>query len=204
MSCSPHRPSSEELLAKPSASGHIWFFSARALVLDTALTSSHVIYTTWRRLWSGWFHIQLFNPVATTVRHPELFVSSFSLPIAYIYFFPVRHLFKWNQLFCCPPKKNKTKEHNGSKQAQGNYKIKKSANDFCVLMWNVFLGGFFCCYPAGRRLEKTSSQHLPPCLQLFETAYVVIYWSSSSGREDVLTGCWYTSLSIIMGRGVTF
>lgn len=123
MSCSPHRPSSEELLAKPSASGHIWFFSARALVLDTALTSSHVIYTTWRRLWSGWFHIQLFNSVATAVHHPE------QLPFAnsmYIFSLLGTSSSASALLLSTKEKKqNNPTQDNSSKQAQGNCKIKK-------------------------------------------------------------------------------
>lgn len=48
---------------EPSASGHIWLLSTHALVLDTALTSSLTIYTTWRQLWPACSR-GILNPMA--------------------------------------------------------------------------------------------------------------------------------------------
>ena len=48
------------------ASGYIWLFSTHALVLDTVLTSSHAIYTTWRQLWPTCSRLN-FNPTGLHV-----------------------------------------------------------------------------------------------------------------------------------------
>lgn len=89
---------------EPSASGHIWFFSARALVLDTALTSSHAMHTTWPRLWSAWFRPQ---PDPSGRHHASSSTVCPKLPLPVIVSLPLPSLDTFGSeisSFCGPPK----------------------------------------------------------------------------------------------------
>lgn len=125
---------------EPSANGHIWFFSTHALVLDTVLTSSHAIYTTWRQLWPT------LNPVA--------FIYVPSRAICVQVFIPEKHLSKrfflistfqlqlggttteGNQLLYCLVVL-KTFIHMVLNQLKVITKS-KNAVDSWVLVWNIF------------------------------------------------------------------